>query len=476
MQSNGKTKILVVDDERDMRWALSTVLEEKGYVVITARDGKLALDEIKRERPNLTLLDIRLPVIDGMGVLQRAREIHFKMPIIMMTAFSNVETAVRALRYGADDYLVKPLDNLELLLSIERALDKSALEEKGTHTSTRLGERINIERSMGNSTKIQDLIANVKKVAISDFSVLIQGESGTGKELVAEAIHFNSSRAKGPFVVVDCGAIPETLIESELFGYEKGAFTGAFKGKRGLFEVAHKGTLFLDEVTNLSKSMQMKLLRSLESKQIIHLGGTRRISVDIRIVSASNRDLLTAVKRREFRQDLYYRLNEFTIKAPPLRERKDDIIFLANMFLDEVCEELNKRVDGFSKEAEDVLLNYNWPGNVRELRNIVRRSSLFADLVVAPEFFPDELIHPSMEHISMDDPYSLLLRGVSWKELKRLNQMKLEQKVFTRILKQTGGNKSKAARLLKMDYKTFHSKVKDLGIQSSRSSGGNDLN
>lgn len=462
--SNNKEKILVVDDEPDMRWVLKSLLEKRGYDVITKEDGEQALEIIRRNNVGLVLLDIKIPKMTGIEVLEKTREIDIRMPIIMMTAYSDVRNAVYSMKLGAFDYLVKPFDNEELLLTIERGLEKKALEVEVTQLRSLLSERLDLPKVMGKSIEIQKLVDMIRRVATSDFCVLIQGESGTGKELVAEAIHANSNRSEGPLVILDCGAIPETLIESELFGYEKGAFTGAVKRKEGFFEAAHKGILFLDEISNLPKSMQMKLLRVIQTKQISHLGGTRLIPVDVRILCATNRDLLAAVKKGDFRRDLFYRINEFAIQVPPLRQRKDDLLYLANLFLNEVVEELNKKLDGFSKEVQRILLSYDWPGNVRELRNVVRRAALLADRKITPECFPDELVQLGQDGISMDGTELLLLEGLSWKELKKQNQIKLEKRVFSKLLERTGGNKLKASQILKMDYKTFHTKVKELGI------------
>lgn len=454
----------MVDDEPDMRWVLKSLLEKRGYEVITKENGEEALEIIRRTNLGLVLLDIKMPKISGIDVLEKTREIDVRMPIIMMTAHSDVRNAVKSMKLGAFDYLVKPFDNEELLLTVERGLEKRALEHEVTQLRSLLSERLDLPKIMGKSLEIQKLVDMVKRVASSDFCVLIQGESGTGKELVVEALHANSNRSEGPLVIVDCGAIPETLIESELFGYEKGAFTGAVGRKRGFFEAANGGILFLDEISNLPKSMQMKLLRAIQTKQVAHLGGTKLIPVDVRILCATNRDLLAAVKKGDFRRDLFYRINEFTIQVPSLRKRKDDLLYLANLFLKEVAEELDKKLDGFTNEIEKILLFYDWPGNVRELRNVVRRAALLADRRITPECLPDELVQFGQEGISMDGTELLILEGLSWKELKRQNQMKLEKRVFSRVLERTGGNKLKASRILKMDYKTFHTKVKELDI------------
>ncbi|MBU1874550.1 sigma-54 dependent transcriptional regulator [bacterium] len=468
MANQTPKKILVVDDEADMRWILTNVLKKEGYRVITADDGKKAVQKVIENNPDIILLDIRMPEMDGIQVLEKVKELHLSTPVIIITAFVDIKNAVRAMKLGALDYLIKPFDNCEMLLIIKRALEKKALDDEVKYLRNALEDRINLSMRMGKSTKIDELIDKVKKVAPCDFSVLILGESGTGKELVAEAIYRCSARKMRRFVAVDCGAIPETLIESELFGYERGAFTGAYKRKKGYFEAANKGTLFLDEISNLSKSIQMKLLRAIQNKKIAHLGSTELIPVDVRIVCASNEDILKLVEKGTFRQDLFYRINEFRIDVPPLRERKDDILYLANMFLNEAAEELSKKIEGFSEEARKLLLLYGWPGNVRELKNIVRRSVLIADEIIVPGDFPDELKKLELNHISIDEIDHLVLQGISWKELKKNHQNNFEKQIIEKILKRTNGNKLQAAKILKMDYKTFHTKVKELGLDKNQ--------
>jgi len=464
MNSKNPKKILVVDDEPDMRWILTNVLKKKGYRTITADDGKKAVQKVIENDPDIILLDIRMPEMDGIQVLEKVRELNPSTQVIIITAFTDIKNAVQAMKMGAYDYLIKPFDNNELLLIIERALEKRALETEVEHLRTLLIDRVDLSSRMGKSTKIEDLSKKVKKVAQSDFSVLIQGESGTGKELVAEAIHLNSQRSGGPFIVVDCGAIPETLIESELFGYEKGAFTGAFKRKEGYFETANSGTLFLDEITNLPKSMQTKLLRAIQEKVVTHLGGTEIIPVDLRILCASNEEVLQQVRKGKFRRDLYYRINEFTIDVPPLRDRREDILYLSQLFLTKVNSELNKNIKGFSEEAKKFLLQYNWPGNVRELRNAVRRSALLAIKEIQQSDLPREiLVSVQSEDIIKNESDTIDCEISLSKAVKNCVQ-KTEYELIVLTLKKTHGNQSKAAEILKVDYKTLHTKVKNYGI------------
>jgi len=471
MANKNLKKILVVDDEADMRWILTNVLKKEGYRVISADDGKKAVQKVIENDPDIILLDIRMPEMDGIQVLEKVRELNPSTPVIIITAFTDIKNAVRAMKLGAYDYLIKPFDNSELLLIIERALEKKALDDEVKYLRNALEDRTNLSMRMGKSTKVDELVDKVKKVASCDFSVLILGESGTGKELVAEAIHRYSTRRMGQLVEVDCGAIPETLIESELFGYERGAFTGAYKRKKGYFEAANKGTLFLDEISNLSNSIQMKMLRAIQNKKITHLGSTELILVDVRIVCASNEDILKLVEKGTFRRDLFYRINEFRIDVPPLRERKDDILYLANMFLKEASEELSKKLEGFSEEARKLLLLYDWPGNVRELKNVVRRSVLVADEIIVPDDFPDELKKLELSHMSIDEIDHLVLQGISWKDLKKNYQRKFEKQIIEKVLCYTKGNKLKAAGLLKMDYKTLYNKVKEMGSSIEEPNG-----
>ncbi len=464
MNPKNPKKILVVDDEPDMRWILTNVLKKKGYRTITADDGKKAVQKVIKDDPDIILLDIRMPEMDGIQVLEKVREINPSTPVIIITAFADVKNAVQAMKLGAHDYLIKPFDNSELLLIIERALEKRALETEVEHLRSLLLDRVDLSSRMGKSTKIEELSKKVKKVAQSDFSVLIQGESGTGKELVAEAIHLNSQRSGGPFVVVDCGAIPETLIESELFGYEKGAFTGAFKRKKGYFEAANRGTIFLDEITNLPKSMQMKLLRAIHQKTVTHLGGTEKIQVDVRILCASNEEVLQQVKKGKFRRDLYYRINEFTIDVPPLRDRREDILYLSQLFLTEVNSELNKNIKGFSEEAKKFLLQYNWPGNVRELRNAVRRSALLASKEIQQSDLPREILISVQSEDIIKNESDTIDCEISLSKAVKNSVQKTEYELIVLTLKKTRGNQSKAAEILKVDYKTLHTKVKNFGI------------
>ena len=451
-------RILIVDDEKDLCFNLSNVLQEEGFDVIAAGDGKGALKAIQRNSPNLVLLDMRLPDIDGMQILEEMRKIDKDLIIIMLTAFGDVKDAVRAMKIGAFDYITKPFDNEEITLIVKKALQTQYLSKEVEVLRKRLGEKTAVEEVMGASPAIKQVLKQVDIIAPTNMTVILQGESGTGKELISQMIHQKSKRADKPFIAVDCGAIPETLVESELFGYEKGAFTGAEDRREGKFERANSGTLLLDEITNLSDVVQMKLLRVIQERKLQHLGGKRDISIDVRIIVASNANLSERVRKGGFRDDLYHRLNEFQIDLPLLRERKEDIPSLAKYFLEEANSEFNKKVNDFSNEAMKFLLDYAWPGNVRELRNIIRRAVLLAerDQIEQGNLSPDKF-RLSKEGI---DSTKLLNKWVSFEEITR----EFEKDLIKKALEEVGGNKLKAAELLKMNKKTFYRKIKGLQL------------
>lgn len=462
----GNARILIVDDEHGICEMLSFLMRREGFIPLTAHDGKSALEMMDSEAPDAVLLDVRLPDINGMEILARSGEIDPNLPVVMITAYAEVQGAVQAMREGAHDYLSKPFDHHEVIRVVRRALSERRLKQRIEQLSGETEENAFLRQKMGPSDTILRLISDVKRVAGSDFSVLIQGESGVGKELVARAIHRSSPRANGPFIPVDCGAIPENLLESELFGYEKGAFTGANAQKIGKFEAAKGGTLFLDEISNMPFNSQAKLLRVIQEKVIYRIGSTKPVAIDVRMLAASNRDLQSLIDPGEFRHDLFFRLNDFTIKIPPLRERKDDLPYLAKRFLDATNEELKKSVTGFSKPALEALLYYHWPGNVRELRAVIRRAVLLADSTITMEHLelksPPQPDLPTVANRIRNEPW----KGLSLKEIVERTNLELEREVITEVLRQTGGNKAKAARILQVDYKTIHTKIKKLGISS----------
>jgi len=458
-------KILIIDDQDDLRWFLSNFLLEEGFEILIAENGEVGLEQVRKNAPEVVLLDLKMPQLDGIATLEQIKEIDPSIPVIIITAYGDIRSAVQAMKLHAYDYLTKPFDNQDLLFTIKRALERQQLLSQVETLRNQIQTGSVLQDIMGSSPQIQKVLKQIYQVARSSFTVIIQGETGTGKEIVARAIHQQSERSQKPFVALDCGAIPETLIESELFGYEKGAFTGANQRRDGHFQLAHRGTLFLDEIANLPLTTQSKLLRAVQEWQIQPLGAKQPIPVDLRLIVASNTTLGEAVKAGRFRQDLYHRLNEFTVTIPPLRERREDIVHLARRFLEEANLELRKEVRGFSKEAIQFLLSYPWPGNVRELRNMIRRAVLQCEGIIVLEHLSavesQVLALPSQPEAELD-----IQAGLSLKEITGKAAAEVEERVIQQILKATRGNKSQAARLLKIDYKTLYSKLKRHGIRS----------
>jgi len=456
-------KILVVDDEPDIRAVLGECLTAAGFETQEAGDGDEAVAAVQADRPAVILLDVIMPRQGGMEALPELKRIAPDVPVIMCTAYLDVPTAVRAMQLGAYDYLTKPFDPELLLLTVKRALERQELLARIDELKSQ-GGGISLAERMGESRAIGSVIQQVAQVARSNFTVLIQGETGTGKELVARAIHNQSPRRDKPFVAVDCGAIPETLVESELFGYEKGAFTGAVRRKDGRFQAAAGGTVFLDEVGNLPLPTQAKLLRALEERQVTPLGATRPVPVDARIIAASNVDLEDASRGGRFRPDLYYRLNEFGIALPPLRSRREDIAHLARRFLEEVSMELRCPVHGITDDAMELLRRHDWPGNVRELKNVIRKAALLATDLITPEFLPTlgapgEAVHPAVAAPAVGGELSL-------REVSEVATADAERRAIRQALEAAKGNKSQAARLLRTDYTTLHAKMKRYGISA----------
>ncbi|OGV98349.1 MAG: hypothetical protein A3I04_04880 [Nitrospinae bacterium RIFCSPLOWO2_02_FULL_39_110] len=455
--SNGVEKILIVDDDRDIRFSLSHILKETGYDVIDARDGREALKILRGNCPDLVLLDMRLPGMDGIEILEKAKKIDKDLIVIMLTAYSDVKDTVKAMRLGAYDYITKPFDNEELILIIKKALSTQDLSREVKNLRRKLGEKLAIEEVMGESPQIKQVLKQVEIIAPKNMTVIIQGESGTGKEIITQLIHQKSLRKDKPFVAIDCGAIPETLIESELFGYEKGAFTGADDRKEGKFEQSNNGTLFLDEITNLTDAMQMKLLRVIQERNLQRLGGKRDIRIDIRILAATNTKLYEVVQAGKFREDLFHRLNEFHIYLPPLCERKEDIPFLTKRFLDEANQEYNKTVKKVSGEAMKILLNYRWPGNVRELRNIIKTAVLLTE---SDEILPTDLPEEMNNCLNELNLARTLDIDASFDDTVK----QVESKLIRKALVQAGYNKFKAAKLLSMNRKTLYRRIKSLKL------------
>ncbi len=458
-------RVLVVDDDEASCRLVKAIFQAEGIEVLMAHEGRTGLDRALTQRPDAVLLDVRLPGLDGLEVLEQIKAALPALPVVMLTASRDVKTAVRATQLGAFDYLTKPIDQDEVVLVVRRALENQALRKEVEELRKRVGssESDQLATLMGPSPQIQEVIAQVGTVAASTFTVLILGETGTGKELVAQAIHRQSDRRKKPFIALDCGAIPEHLLESELFGHEKGAFTGADRRKAGRFQVAEGGTCFLDEIGNLPLTLQAKLLRALESKQVQPVGAERASPIDIRFVAATNHDLQAKVSEGAFRADLYFRLAQYTIALPPLRQRAEDIAHLARRFLAETSFELRRPVQELLPEALDQLQRHDWPGNVRELRNVIRRAVLQTDgLVISPRDLSASLTAVSTESA----PTAPAAAGRPLKDIADEAARTAERHAITETLRATKGNKSQAARALQTDYKTLHVKMKHLGIRA----------
>ena len=456
--TNKQHTVLVVDDDSAHRTMLRTLIGGWGYAVSEADDGSTAVEKIKETAFDLVLMDVRMVKVSGLEALETIKAVNPAIPVIIMTAYSSVETAVKALKQGAHDYLTKPLDFDKLRLTIERAMEHTRLKEENRLLRETLGQKFDSQNIIGKSAAMIKLLETVSQVAPSEATVLISGESGTGKELIAGAIHFNSLRKDGPFVKINCAAITETLLESELFGHEKGAFTGADRRKEGRFSQAHGGTLLLDEVSEMSLMMQVKLLRALQEREFNRVGGEATIQVDVRVIAATNKDLMEQINDGAFREDLYYRLNVVELEVPPLSHRKEDIPLLAQHFLETFVAKNRKTVKGFTPKAMDHLIRYDWPGNVRELMNAVERG-----VVLARTNYLDVTDFSFMQNsIPQTDQESADLAALSIKGDEPLEE--IEKTAILSTLQAAGGNKSEAARRLGITRKTLHKKLKAYGV------------
>ncbi|MDP8268595.1 MAG: sigma-54 dependent transcriptional regulator [Candidatus Tenebribacter davisii] len=462
-------KILIVDDNKNMQIILKQLLNDEGYEVFSAFNGKDGLTAAIEQNFDLVLLDIRLPEMNGIDILQQISKFEKDMPIIMITAYGDVETAVETMKLGAYDYITKPFVNDELKIIIRNALNTNELKQEVKTLRKQLAERNNEEISMGNSPTIMRILKQVELVATTDMSVIIQGNSGTGKEVIANLIHKQSKRKNNAFIPIDCGAIPDTLVESELFGYQKGAFTGADSAKKGKFEMANRGTLFLDEITNLPPSAQAKILRVIQEKKITKIGSTKPINIDVRIIVATNLNIVQAVHEHKFRDDLFHRLNEFTISLPTLNERKEDIPIIAEQFLNEANIKLNKQIKGFLPEAIRTLEEYSWPGNVRELKHVIKKAVLLEETDHITERsldleFGQIQTNPFKE--SLDKYYNMIIsEGASLSDITAIVNAEMERILIKRILVEAKYNKSKTAKTLGIDRNTLYSKLKSLGME-----------
>jgi len=457
-----KPSILIVDDDGVMQETLSDVLRKRGYETFSVGSGNGAFSIIKKNVIDLILLDMRLPDIDGLEVLKKIKESDTEILVIMMTAFSDVQTAVSAMKSGAYDYINKPFELEELKLLIEKGLETKSLINEVRRLHRQHGEKYQNSHIYGVSPKIhyvKELIGMISKT--HKTSVLIQGESGTGKELAANAIHYNSHRSDKPLMKINCSAIPDSLLESELFGYEKGAFTDAKSTKKGLFELADGGTVFLDEIGDMNPFLQSKILRVLENQTFMRVGGEREIKVDIRIIAATNKDLETMVREGFFRKDLYYRLKVMVVEMPPLRDRLEDILLLSNLFIEENNKEFSKNIKGFSEEAKKLMTQYSWPGNVRELKNVIERAMILTDHeVITPKHLPFELkqtekvIHGNAEH-----EISEITPDMSLENMEKMH--------LSKVLKRLEWNKSKASKSLGISRATLRAKIKKYNLSEN---------
>jgi two-component system response regulator AtoC len=438
-------KILVVDDEALVRDIIKKGLSQMGgFSVEVAQNGPEAIEKIEKDVFDLVLTDLKMPGMDGLELLKNIKGTRPEVMVILMTAYGSIETAVEAMRIGANDYITKPIDLNELLIHISKAQKESILLRENRLLRMEVAKKFEFNNIIGKSKKMQEIFSLIEKVAPGSSTVMIYGGSGTGKELVAKAIHYNSPRADRPFLPFNCGAIPETLVESELFGHTKGAFTGAIQAKKGLFEEANGGTLFLDEISTILPSVQVKLLRVLQEKEVMKVGSTERIKTDVRMIAATNENLEENMKKGKFREDLFYRLHVFPIFLPDLKDRKEDIPLLAYHFLDLYSKEAKKEVKGISKEAMKLLLEYQWPGNVRELENAVERAVIMTDQdYLVPNDLPQDLTEGFSE---------MIRRGV--KDRKSLDDIKSEY--IKEILKEVNGNKRIASEILKVNPRTLY--------------------
>jgi two-component system response regulator HydG len=453
-----KERILVVDDEQSHRIMLKAVLTKEGYDVSEADDGISAVKAVENESFDLILMDIRMTDMDGLEAMGQIKKMSPAIPIIMMTAYASIKTAVEALKSGAYDYLTKPLDIDELKILINKALEHYRLQEENVFLKERLADRFDFSKIIGKSRRMKELFENLSLIAPSDATILIYGESGTGKELVANAIHQNSLRAQKPFIKVSCAALPETLLESELFGHERGAFTGALARKAGRFQLADGGTLFLDEVNVMSSTTQVKLLRVLQEREFEPLGSTKTSHVDIRLITATNKELEAEVKEGRFREDLFYRLNVVPIHLPPLRERKEDIPLLAEHFFRLYQEKNKKSMKGFLPKTIDTLMRYDWQGNIRELENVIERAVLLCrSEYITPKDLPPPLQGEEVgEQSIISIPQGMTLEQV-------------EKEAIIQTLEETGGNRTQTAQILGISRKTLQNKLKEYGLEEKES-------
>lgn len=442
--------VLVVDDEKNILKVVSATLKQNDYEVETARSSEEAIEKFNQNVFDLIITDLKLPGKTGIDLLEYVKARDADVPVIMITAFGTIENAIEAMKKGAFNYLTKPINPDELLSVMKEAIEKYELRRENISLKSELRQKHTFSNIIGKSPAMQDVFDLIRTVSKTQSNVLIIGESGTGKELVARAVHYNSNRADKPFVTIDCAAIPSEIMESELFGHERGAFTGASERKIGLLEHAHNGTIFLDEIGELDINLQKKLLRFIQEREILRVGGVSRIKLNVRIIAATNKDLEQEVRERRFREDLFYRLNVITIKMPPLRERRDDIPLLANHFVEKLNQIEGKLIQGFEDTALEALLAYDWPGNVRELENVVEMAYILCpNITINPKYLPARLLNVTPEHQHISD---------------HMNLLETEKRLIFRALTKTSWNQSKAAEILGISRKQLRTKMKNLDI------------
>jgi two-component system NtrC family response regulator len=450
------SRILLVEDEEKMRRILEIMLSQDGYRIDTAENGLKALPLCEKNRYGLVITDLKMPELDGIAFMRRLRKIAPDVPVIVITAFGSIETAVEAMKEGAFDYITKPFDREEIRILVSKALSYGSLKKENTYLRQEVRRRSTLDDLVGNSANMREIYALAGQVAATNATVLITGESGTGKELLARAIHHASPRTNGPFVALNCASIPETLLESELFGFEKGAFTGADRTKPGRLELAEHGTLFLDEIGDMPQSLQAKLLRTLQDRSLERLGATKTVEIDVRIIAATNKNIQELVRQGRFRDDLFYRLSVFPIHIPPLRERRDDIALLALYFLKRFAEEMGKAVKGISQDALNSLRSYSWPGNVRELQNVIERAVI---LCTGSEIGQgDLLIDTKNGQTGLLSSFSALIppEGIALEDV--------EKGLIRAALDISGNNQVRAAQLLKISRNTLRYRMEKYGI------------
>lgn len=456
-----KPSILIVDDEKAARYGMKKLLEKDNYLVYEAKDGADAIQILKTQHPSLVFLDINMPQLDGMKTMEMIHAMKNPPLVVIVTAYGSEKTAVEAMKKGAYDYIAKPYEIDELRIIAKNAFEKISLQEENARLRLEIGRLEGLGEIIGQSEAIKEVFGRIEKVGTTDVTVLIEGESGSGKELVAREIHKRSKRRNEPLIIMNCAAVPETLIESELFGHEKGAFTGAAERRSGKFELANKGTIFLDEIGDMSISTQSKLLRVLQEQKFERLGGAETLAVDVRIISATHRDLEEEIEEGRFREDLYYRIKVVNIKIPPLRHRSEDIPLLVNRFIQYFSEKHQKRIASISSEAMKLLISYNWPGNVRQLKNVIESAVVLANKeILDTTDLPEEIKYPENTAVTVKN----INYNLSFRDAKKILIENFERDFIKKKLEEFSGNISRTAEALDMHRQNLQQKIRELNI------------